>query len=60
MTPRWTASVAALVERHGTAVRGVCRARLRNAVDADDAAQVVFYVLARDARKVRDRATVAG
>jgi len=51
---------AALVARHGAAVHGVCRARLANAADADDAFQVVFYVLARDARRIRDRESVAG
>ena len=51
---------AALVARHGAAVYGVCRARLANAADADDAFQVVFYVLARDAKRIRDRESVAG
>jgi RNA polymerase sigma factor (sigma-70 family) len=51
---------AAIVARHGAAVFGVCRARLGHSADADDAFQVVFYVLARDARRIRDRESVAG
>ena len=51
---------AAIVARHGAAVYGVCRARLGHSADADDAFQVVFYVLARDARRIRDRESVAG
>ena len=51
---------AAIVARHGAAVHGVCRARLGPTADADDAFQVVFYVLARDAQRIRDRESVAG
>jgi RNA polymerase sigma factor (sigma-70 family) len=43
----------ALVERHGPAVLGECRRRLRDSHAADDAFQAVFLVLARNAKSVR-------
>ena len=51
---------AALVRRHGPMVHGVCRRRLRSGPDADDAFQVTFMVLARDAAKVARRESLPG
>jgi RNA polymerase sigma factor (sigma-70 family) len=47
---------AALVERHGEMVQRVCRARLDNRHDIDDAFQATFLVLVKHARSlwVRD------
>lgn len=49
---------AALVERHGPVVLGLCRRMLHNAHDADDAFQATFLVLVRRAGSIRNRDSV--
>ena len=54
------AAFAALVERHGPMVLRVCRNRLGDPHDAEDAFQATFLVLARKARSIRQSEAVAG
>lgn len=50
---------AALVQRHGPMVLGVCRRMLQDSQEAEDAFQATFLVLARRALAIRDREAVA-
>src|SRR5438067_7814759 len=52
-------ALAALVQRHGPMVWGVCRRILRDHHDAEDAFQATFLVLGRKAVSIGQRETMA-
>jgi RNA polymerase sigma factor (sigma-70 family) len=53
VSTRDQAAFAALVERHGPMVHGVCRRLLRDHHEAEDAFQATFLVLVHKARSIR-------
>jgi RNA polymerase sigma factor (sigma-70 family) len=52
------AAFAALLERHGPMVLGVCRRVLRDGHEADDAFQATFLIFLQKARSLRDPASL--
>jgi RNA polymerase sigma factor (sigma-70 family) len=54
------AAFAALVERHGPMVLGVCRSVLGDPADAEDAFQATFLVLVCKGRSIRDAEALGG
>jgi RNA polymerase sigma factor (sigma-70 family) len=58
LTQRDQTSFAALLERHGRMVLGVCRRVLHDEHLADDAFQATFLLLARQAEAIRKRQSV--
>ncbi len=59
ITRRDEAAFSALIERHGPMVHRVCWQVLGDRHDAQDASQAVFLVLAKRARSIRSRGSVA-
>src|SRR6202047_3848288 len=59
LSRRNEAALAALVQRHGPMVWGVCRRVLHNHHDAEDAFQATFLVLVRKAESIRHREMMA-
>ena len=59
VTQRDDDAFSALIERHGPMVHRVCRQVLGNPHDAQDASQAVFLVLAKRARSIRSRRSLA-
>src|SRR5271154_2934301 len=51
---------AVLLQRHGAMVLSVCRRRLANRNDAEDAFQVTFLILAKKAAAIRWADSIAG
>lgn len=54
------AAFAAIVDRHGPMLRGICQRMLDDASLADDVLQATFVVLARKAGSIRRRESLAG
>ncbi len=54
------AAFAALVQRHGPMVLGICHSILRNPADAEDAFQATFLVLVCKGRSIRGQESLGG